>query len=66
MIGKRGYSLGPQFFYHFDVDKDGWYVFDARTDEVVASGLKRWEAYDECLRCNGNPIPYIDDYCEDD
>jgi hypothetical protein len=53
MIEKRGYSPGREFPFHFDVDREGWYVFDSRTNEVVASKLTRWEAYKIALDKNG-------------
>ncbi len=56
MLNKRGYSYGAAFHFHVEqvgASEDSWSVFDARTDEVKGSGLKRHEAFSLCERLNG-------------
>lgn len=55
MLLKHSFTFGPDYPFCFDVSTGGWYVFDSRNGETIASYLTRWEAYDLARQKNGIP-----------
>ena len=57
MLNRRGYGFGAEYPIHYERRGEGWQVFDARTDEVLAEVDHEWEAMDRSLELNGSPVP---------